>query len=121
MKTRKHIVKFKVGPEIYKQIKEIVKVLEPLQKTDASGKPLFRKITQFVGTKGYSGPNEKYTKTTKHGQEPLLVNHEVNLISEFEKFGPKGVKDYVDYVKELVRKTKEEQEKKEPVTSEQND
>ena len=93
--------KFKLTPEAHKQIITIATALPKLQKTDKSGTPLFRVVTKVV--KGFDlppgtlvGGKEPDTKKNyvQKGKEPLLVNHEVNMVSEYKLYGQKGIDDY---------------------------
>ena len=79
-----------IPPSDYKKILAISDDLPALQKLDKSGKPLSRVITKYNGGKTYQKIND-----------PILVNHTIEMCSTFVKKGWNGVNIYVDTVKRI--------------------
>lgn len=102
--------KFKLTNDVHKHIKEISELLPKMQRADKNtGKPLFRSTTTF---KGIVIENGKKYKSFDRGTEPVMVNHEIVLIGEFEKHGMQGIVDYKNYVLAMSEKSKKEQAEK---------
>lgn len=126
--------KHKISPQVHKDIIAIAQELPPLQKLSKQGKPLFRAVSKFVKgsdlpanvkIKGQPepkvrtmeellserpalqdervgpDPNKMYIR---HGREPILVNHKLNLIDSYQNEGPEGMKRYVASVKAIFQK-----------------
>lgn len=101
---------FKLTPEVHKEIKLIVSKLPKLQKTDKDGKPIFRMLNKYVGSKDVDLQRGTYKKQSQHYTEPVLVNHEINLIGQYEEMGRKGIDNYVTYVEEILKRDKQKSE-----------
>lgn len=93
---------YKITPQVHKQIIETAKTMPAFQKYTKNHKPLFRVLTRVV--KGVDLPEENrpkdfsITKTyIQKYSEPILFNHEVELIEVYRKNGQKGVDGYVKY------------------------
>lgn len=97
-------VKFKLTPQVHKQIVEAAKQLPPLVKVDSNGKPLYRKLNTYKGAT--MKINGSYTKTTQHELQPVFINHEVELIQAYQQYGDKGITSYVELVHEVNNNTK---------------
>lgn len=108
-------MKHKLIPEFYKQIKQLALTLPELQKLEG-GKPMFRKLGKRIGESKGSTPNEiiRHIETTK---EPVLVNHEVNMVSEFKKGGMVNVLQYCAGVNLIVKKFNEKENERKAQTT----
>jgi len=107
--------KHKVTTEVYKKILEIEKELPPIQKY-LGGKPLFRTLQKLVN--GSDIPDEHKEQLKVDGvfynnkryfqkiQDPILVNHKLILIEEFEKHGQEGIDYYISDIQALVDRAK---------------
>ena len=92
---------FKITPQAEKTIQSVAKELPKLQKK-VGGKPQFRAINKRV--LGKDLPKEYKEKNDWHpmeyytckDQEPVLVNHVINLRKCFEKDGYEGLTHYCD-------------------------
>lgn len=108
--------KFKLIPEVYKSIKSLAQNLPKFQKRDAAGNLLWRQTSKFDHTEHFQQGNGKtpttYTKHILKGKEPVLVNHEVNMVEIYQKDGWIGLNRYVDFFKELSQKNHEPVEPK---------
>jgi hypothetical protein len=108
--------KFKLTPEVYKSIKLLAQNLPKFQKRDAAGNLLWRDVSKFDGLKDFMQGGGKipttYKKQILKGKEPLLVNHEVNMVEIYQKDGWVGLNRYVDFFKELSQKNHESVEPK---------
>ena len=108
--------KFKLTPEVYKSIKLISKSLPKFQRKDSQGNLMWREVSKFDGVKNFKQGGGKipttYEKQILKGKEPLLVNHEVNMVEIYQKDGLVGLNRYVDFFKELSQKNHESVEPK---------
>lgn len=102
--------KFKLIPEVHKELEQIAKKLPKIQKIGKDKKPLFRKVSFFKEVKEYNRATGSYSKVIQFGTEPVLVNHEVELVECYRKYGSTGVVKYIDLINSVLTK---EQKKKE--------
>lgn len=106
MKHKKH----KLTNEAYKLIKELVLQLPPMQRADKNtGKLMFRQVSIF---KGIVSRNGKKFKEFQNGWEPVLVNHQVELIKRFESEGYQGIEIYRTYILALEAEAKAKEAEK---------
>jgi len=111
--------KYKLSNEVYNKILELVKTLPPLQLVGKDGKPLSRTITKFTGTKDFNMTTGSRKNTYQKGTEPILVNHKLKLIAQFEMYGYVGINNYVAFVEQIVAaQTKEDAKPDEQIKSE---
>lgn len=107
--------KYKLTPQAHKHIVEQARIMPALQRLDKHGKPMSRQITKTVkgadlpeGTKTDDGkapnPNKLYVQ---RGAEPLLVNHEVEMISAYYQGGQAAVQAYIARVEAIVARYNE--------------
>jgi hypothetical protein len=110
--------KFKLTPQIHKQLVELAKDLPALQQLSPTGKPLFRAACDFVGTDltAHSGRYDRYKQKIIRKQEPILVNHQVELIDKYQKRGMPAVDAYVAKVREIAAQHEENQPHEVPAT-----
>lgn len=96
------IKKYKLSPQWHKLISDLAKELPAMQKK-CGNVLMFRNISEPVI--GYNLTKEETAKIKNYkssatyirrGKEPVLVNHKLNLISEFELKGQDGVKLYCE-------------------------
>lgn len=117
MNKQKPKNKYKLTPEVYKTIKLISKSLPVCQRKDANGNLMWRTISKFDGTEhfqqGIGKIPRSFTKKIRTGKEPILVNHEINLVEIYQKDGQNGVDSYVKFFQKL--KKKEPKELEQPV------
>lgn len=113
MNKQKPKNKFKLTPEVYKSIKLISKTLPVCQRKDKNGNLMWRAVSKFDGTKDFSESLKSYTKIIRTGKEPILVNHEINLVEIWQKDGQNGVDSYVKFFQKL--KKEEPKELEQPV------
>jgi hypothetical protein len=100
-------VKFKLVPQVLKQVEAAAKALPPIIKHDKHGKPLYRSITNFVGTKDFDVSTKSYRTTYQRGKEPILVNHKLAMIELYET---KGMPEVQNYVNAIIALTVQQQE-----------
>jgi len=108
--------KFKLTPEAHTKIKLLAKEFPKLQKLSKNGEPLFRLLTITKkgselppDTKLNSGESINKDKVyVTRVKEPILVNHELNMIDVYKKDGEAGIIDYVKYIDLMKSKTKTE-------------
>ena len=103
---------YKLTPQIDKKIKEILETLPALQKTHL-GKLLFRTVNRPVDGKDIpevsrlSIPNfdinKQYDRTT---QDPIYVNHYLNLVDAYKKDGERGINEYVEKIQYIDKNMK---------------
>lgn len=102
---KKYPNKFKLTPEAYKMIKELVTKLPKVPKLDKNDKPVYQEKWDKV--KGYDLPMGKKV----NGEDPVadgnyklrkpimqMHNHEVSLVDAWQKLGQHGVDAYVKWV-----------------------
>lgn len=107
--------KFKLTPEKYREFKILAAELGPFQRKDKMGNPLFRKITKFVGTIEEKGKTYNRCEVIK---DPILVNHEINLRTLYQKAGQEQVDKYVASFRTLKIELDEEEKQRESKKSE---
>lgn len=108
--------KYKITPQIHKEIEESAKVLPPLVRLNKDGSDRMRAVT-----KTYKGselppdykprPGVKFDSSKNYFvniQEPVYVNHKVEMINEFWKGGEPAVKNYINKVVEISKKNRNE-------------
>ncbi|MCE3278016.1 MAG: hypothetical protein K0S44_207 [Bacteroidetes bacterium] len=108
----------KITPQVYKTLVETAAKLPPFQRKDKNGNLLWRaasrfvkgsELTQKVTADGKAiKPDEMYVQ---QGRQPLLVNHQVNLIEVYMKDGQPGVDEYVDFFANIHEESKTKKEK----------
>jgi hypothetical protein len=97
--------KHKLTPADYKHIKTVAMNLPQFQRVK-DGKPMTRIVTKFIGQiKTIGGIKNSYQKI----EEPIMVNHELNLIEVFKKDGMSGVETYCAHFVNLYKQEKAEQ------------
>jgi hypothetical protein len=106
-KNAKFKPKYKVTPDVHKQIESLVKELGPWQRLDKNGNKMFEKHTEFKGTSDFSVSLGSYTKHISTGKKPLLINHSVYLIEAFQKKGQQGINEYMDFYNKIKETQKE--------------
>jgi hypothetical protein len=84
--------KFNLTPQAHKAIVELARTLPQIIRLNADGTQQVRVKTTYNGGKTYS-------KT----KEPVLVNHEVELINRFWASGTNGVTEYCNNIKKLLQ------------------
>jgi|ERR1044072_1379650 hypothetical protein len=106
--------KFKLTPQVHKDIIAIAQQLPPLQKLSKLGNPLSRAVSRPVkgsdlpeGTLVKGKPVQPDGRYIQKGTEPILINHKLNLIETFENEGPEGMRKYVASVKKIFKDTEE--------------
>ena len=104
--------KYKLTPQEYKEIKAAAVELPPISRTNADGSPMVRKITKYQGATEYQ-KGVGYKKNSLHGTEPVLLNHEVEMVRHFNNGGPAAVKHYVLMIHAINNKGKNVQVKHE--------
>lgn len=94
---------YKLTPDATKMIKAVAITLPVLQKKNPStGKLMFRKLTKRIQGKDLPKDYKKKNDWSPMGyytytyEEPILVNHELNLIEVYRKDGNEGVNHYVN-------------------------
>ncbi len=108
--------KHKLSPDMHKQIKESAAVRPPLVRLNKDGSDRTRVVTKTYngselpeGVKLSPGvafnPNKLYVQRIT---EPVYVNHEVEMINEFWKGGEPAVKNYINNVVEISKKSRKE-------------
>lgn len=120
--SKKQYLKFKVTPEIDKQIKVIAENLPPIQSLNAKGEKLVTKHSKAIGydealAAGYENlPKKQYYKEGKlKGQpvpliilweEPRYDNHYLIMYWKYREFGDAGVAEYVHKVNRITEASK---------------
>lgn len=103
---------FKLTPDIRAEIIVISRQLPKLHRKNTGGELMYRAATQIV--KGSDLPhkvliNNKKTephpdkKYLQRGREPILINHEVNLIKVYMQKGQPGIDDYVKTINNFLK------------------
>lgn len=108
----------KVTPEVYKQIKVLIRALPQCPKLDKHGKPVFQ-----VDGKRVSGKDVP-AGTKINGQDPdpkgiytheqrkmVYLNHEVELVEAYKTMGQRGIERYTEEMRRYeaeVNRLKEE-------------
>ncbi len=94
---------YKLTHDATKMIKAVAITLPVLQKKNpATGKLMFRKLTKRIQGKDLPKDYKKKNDWSPMGfytytyEEPILVNHELNLIEVYRKDGNDGVTHYVN-------------------------
>lgn len=106
----KHQNKFKLTPQVYKQLMEIAHDLPQLQQLTPTGKPMYRAKPVFVGTdltREAALNKMGYRNTIQRNKEPLLVNHEVQLIDRYQRLGMDAVNAYAAKCREIAAQYEE--------------
>jgi hypothetical protein len=96
----------KITPQVYKQLESLSKELPQFQRKNTDGSLMYRSFGKRVS--GYDVPKadretikdfdvKKYY--SQKGQEPVLVNHSVNLRNVYQKEGQTGVDAYCNFFK----------------------
>jgi hypothetical protein len=101
--------KFKLSPADYKHIKTVAMNLPQFQRVK-DGKPMTRIVTKNQ-TSEYvpDGAMGKIKNSFQRVEEPIMVNHELNLIEVFKKDGMSGVETYCAHFVNLYKQEKAEQ------------
>ncbi len=102
---------YKLTPEAHSKIKQLALTLPELQKWEG-GKPMFKKEGRVIGYE--KTPQAK--SIVEFDRIPVLVNHEVHMISEFKKGGMVKVLEYCAGVNLIVKKFNEKQKQNERTT-----
>lgn len=97
---------YKLTPQAYKSILILAKSLGPFQRRDKNGELMFRKVTHFKGTNGWA-PEGDYKNHIQRDSEPIMVNHEVNLVEVYQKYGLPGIKAYAEFFEDLKKEKKD--------------
>lgn len=108
--------KHKLTPDAHKQIKESAAVLPPLVRLNKDGSDRTRAVTKtYKGSELPEGvklspgvafnPNKLYVQRFN---EPVYVNHEVEMVNAFWSGGEPAVKDYINKVVEISKKSRKE-------------
>jgi len=115
MNKRKKTNLYKLTPEADKMLIQLSKELGQFQRKDKHGNLMFRKVTEFVGTKnvllGSRNKLDSYTKEYKEIKQPILVNHLVELREIYQKDGQVGVDIYAKFFKDILEAEAQEQQK----------
>ena len=112
--------KFKLSPQMHKEIKESAAVLPPLVRLNKDGSDRTRIVSKTykgneipAGVKPSPGvkvePNKLYVQRI---QEPVYVNHEVEMINQYWSGGERAVKAYISKVVEISKKNRKDVLKK---------
>lgn len=104
--------KYKLTPFEYKEIKAAAKELPQIVKTNADGSPMIRKIVEYKGATEYEA-GIGYKKNSLHKTEPVLLNHEVEMVRHFQNGGDAAVKHYVLMIHSINNRDKNVQVKRE--------
>jgi hypothetical protein len=90
----------KVTPEVYRWLVDESKKLPKLQRT-LNGKPIYPSKTRYVGSFYDINESAKIKNTIERIKEPLLVNHEVELINRYKSGGRKEAELYINSVNQF--------------------
>lgn len=107
-------INHKITHQVYKQIEGLLKDLPSLNRLH-NGKPMVRIKTEYIKTDkevelDKNGKEKiKLINHFKKGTEPILVNHKVNLISEYKKDGQLGIDNYLTWVKGIEEHSKKQE------------
>ena len=112
--------KHKLTPQAHKEIIEAARVLPKLVRVNTDGSPMYRTVSHTAMgrdmiTRDKFGeeqlpkmadgvkfnPNKLYVQKL---QEPVWINHEVEMINRFWKGGTAGVQAYINRVHEIANK-----------------
>lgn len=96
--------KYKLTPDIHKDLINVAKTMPASQRVDRNKKPMFRIVTQL---KSSVLEGEKIKNSFTNIKEPIMVNHEVNLREVYQKDGPAGVREYVEFFMSLKKEENE--------------
>jgi hypothetical protein len=123
--------RFKLIPEVDKALKILAAELTPIPKiiiSNGKAEVHRRKVSQLVsgasvieqGTNEVNGEAVRSDKNyVNKTTEPLMMNHYLNLIEQYQKLGDQGVANYKAYINQLaLRMGLKEAVKKEQVIDE---
>lgn len=99
--------KHKLTPQEYKEIVLSANALPKIQRVNTDGSPQLRNVTKFQGAE-YNELTKMITKNSLHGKEPVLINHEVEMVKHFKRSGEVAVKHYVLMIHAISNKPKNE-------------
>lgn len=94
--------KYKVTPDIHKFIENTSIRLGKFQRRDEkTGELMFRKIPVFKGQVP-GKKNGTFVNNIEYKMEPIMVNHEVNLVAIYQKDGQVGMDSYIQFFEEIL-------------------